>query len=112
MWSSGAAAVLIGALAALTAPLSRTPALAIIVSALVPLVPGLVLFNGLMQLVTGSVRGLFGMSTAAAVAGALAAGAILGQYLVQLTWGRTRNLRRRFAGPLLTIPARFARTRR
>lgn len=111
VWSSAAAAIVAGALAALTGRLSRTPALSIVVTALVPLVPGLVLFNGLMQLVAGSVTGLLGMLTAAAVAGALAAGAILGQYLVQLTWGRTRGLPRRVVGPLMALPARFARPR-
>lgn len=112
VWSSAAAAIVAGALAALTGRLSRTPSLSIVVTALVPLVPGLVLFNGLMQLVTGSVTGLIGMLTAAAVAGALAAGAILGQYLVQLTWGRrTRGLPRRVVGPLMALPARFARSR-
>jgi Uncharacterized conserved protein len=111
VWSSAAAAVVTGVLAALTGRLSRTPSLAIVVTSLVPLVPGLVLFNGLMQLVAGSVAGVLGMLTAAAVAGALAAGAILGQYLVQLTWGRTRGLPRRVVGPLTALPARFARSR-
>lgn len=111
VWSSAAAAIVTGVLAALAGRLSRTPSLSIVVTALVPLVPGLVLFTGLMQLVAGSMTGLLGMMTAAAVAGALAAGAILGQYLVQLTWGRTRGLPRRVVGPLTALPARFARSR-
>jgi hypothetical protein len=43
------------------------------------------------------------------VAGALAAGAILAQYLVQYIWGPARRLQRRFIGPLMALPVRFGR---
>jgi len=108
-WSSGAAAVGVGLLATVAARIVRTPPLVVIVSALVPLVPGLILFRGLLQLADGEITGLLSMLTAGAVAGALAAGAILAQYLVQYIWGPARRLQRRFIGPLMALPVRFGR---
>ncbi|MEB0307051.1 hypothetical protein QN345_17270 [Cryobacterium sp. 10I1] len=45
-----------------------------------------------------------------AVAVALAAGAILAQYLVQFVWGPARRLQRRFVGPLMALPVRLSRS--
>lgn len=109
VWSSGAAAVGVGLLATIASRIVRTPPLPLIVSALVPLVPGLILFRGLLQLADGDITGLLSLLTAAAVAGALAAGAILAQYLVQYIWGPARRLQRRFIGPLMALPVRFGR---
>lgn len=109
VWSSGAAAVGVGLVATVASRIVRTPPLPVIVSALVPLVPGLILFRGLLQLADGDITGLLSMLTAAAVAGALAAGAILAQYLVQYIWGPARRLQRRFIGPLMALPVRFGR---
>lgn len=109
VWSSGAAAIGVGLLATVASRIVRTPPLAVIVTALVPLVPGLILFRGLLQLSDGEITGLLSLLTAAAVAGALAAGAILAQYLVQYIWGPARRLQRRFIGPLLALPVRFGR---
>jgi hypothetical protein len=50
------------------------------------------------------------MLTAGAVAVALAAGAILSQYLVQFVWGPARRLQRRFVGPLMALPVRLSRS--
>ncbi|MEO8907575.1 MAG: threonine/serine exporter family protein [Microbacteriaceae bacterium] len=111
VWASAGAAVVVGLLAGIAARIVRTPPLAIVVSALIPLVPGLILFQGLLQLADGEIAGLLSMLSAAAVAGALAAGAILGQYLVQAMWGPTRRLQRRFIGPLMAMPVRFGRKR-
>ncbi|PXA64692.1 hypothetical protein CVS29_14165 [Arthrobacter psychrochitiniphilus] len=110
VWGSALTAVVIGALASLSARLTRTPPLPTVVTSLVPLLPGFVLFNGLMQVADGSVTGLLGMFTAAAVAGALAAGAILGQFLIDLAVSPVRG-QRRVTGPLLALPARFSRKR-
>ena len=109
VWSSGAAAVGVGLLATIASRIVRTPPLPVIVSALVPLVPGLILFRGLLQLADGDITGLLSLLTAAAVAGALAAGAILAQYLVQYIWGPARRLQRRFIGPLMALPVRLGR---
>ena len=104
VWSSGAAAVGVGLLAAVAARIVRTPPLVIMVSALVPLVPGLSLFRGLLQVSEGEIEGLLSLLTAGAVAAALAAGAILAQSLVQFVWGPARRLQRRSIGPLMALP--------
>jgi uncharacterized membrane protein YjjP (DUF1212 family) len=109
VWASGASAVGVGLLAAAAARLVRTPPLVIVVSALVPLVPGLTLFRGLLQLSSGDIDGLLSLLTAAAIAVALAAGAILAQYVVQYVWGPARRLQRRFIGPLMALPVRLGR---
>jgi uncharacterized membrane protein YjjP (DUF1212 family) len=110
VWSSAAAAVGVGLAAALTSRFVRTPPLVIVVTALVPLVPGLTLFSGLLQLADGNIDGVLNMLTAGAVAVALAAGAILAQYLVQFVWGPARRLQRRFVGPLMALPVRLSRS--
>jgi uncharacterized membrane protein YjjP (DUF1212 family) len=109
VWASGASAFVIGLAASVAARIVRTPPLVIVVSALVPLVPGLTLFSGLLNVSEGSIDGIIGLVTAAAIAGALAAGAILAQYLVQYVWGPARRLQQRFVGPLMALPVRLGR---
>lgn len=115
VWSSACVAVLVGAAAVPLSHLSRVPVLCVVVTALVPLLPGVVLFNGLMELARASVGGLIGALTAAAVAAALAAGAILGQYLAQgvasalSPRSRRRSGARRSRVPMLAIPGRLSR---
>lgn len=111
IWASGFAAFVVGLLAAVTAHVARTPSLAIVVAALVPLVPGLILFRSLMQLSENDITGLLNALTAASVAVALAAGAILGQYIVLSLWGPTRRLQRHFVGPLMALPVQLGRAR-
>lgn len=91
--SSAIAAVAVGMIASTLTRVVRVPVLALIVSAVVPLLPGLLLFDGMMQLAQASMGGLMGVIRAAAVAGALAAGAIFGHYLVRLIRGQSRVLR-------------------
>ncbi len=91
--ASAIAAVAVGMIASTLTRLVRVPVLALIVSAVVPLLPGLLLFNGMMQVAQSSVGGLMDVIRAAAVAGALAAGAIFGHYLVRLIRGQSRVLR-------------------
>ncbi|TDW29386.1 threonine/serine ThrE exporter family protein [Cryobacterium psychrophilum] len=110
VWASGISAIGVGLAASVAARLVRTPPLVIVVTALVPLVPGLILFRGLLQLSNGDINGLLNLLTAAAVALALAAGAILAQYVVQYVWGPARRLQRRFVGPLMALPVRLSRT--
>ncbi|KFF58892.1 hypothetical protein JF66_15210 [Cryobacterium sp. MLB-32] len=110
VWASGMSAVGVGLAAAVASRIVRTPPLVIMVTALVPLVPGLILFRGLLQLSNGDINGLLNLLTAAAVALALAAGAILAQYVVQYVWGPARRLQRRFVGPLMALPVRLSRS--
>jgi uncharacterized membrane protein YjjB (DUF3815 family) len=109
VWSSAMSAIGVGLVAAIAARLVRTPPLVIVVSALVPLVPGLSLFRGLLQMSEGDISGLLSMITAAAIAAALAAGALLAQFVVQYLWGPARRLQRRFIGPLMALPVRLGR---
>jgi len=109
VWSAGGAAIGVGLLAAVAARIVRTPPLVIVVSALVPLVPGLSLFRGLLQLSEGNNSGLLSLLTAGATALALAAGAILAQYVVQYVWGPARRRQRRFVGPLMALPVALGR---
>lgn len=111
IFSAALSALLVGLLAAVVSRIVRVPPLVIVVSGLVPLVPGLILFTGLLQLSEGSIDGVVSMLSAAAVAVALAAGAILGQYLAQASWRPARNLPRRVVGPLMALPAKMSRVR-
>jgi uncharacterized membrane protein YjjP (DUF1212 family) len=109
IFSAAVAAVSVGLLAAAVVRIVRVPPLVAVVSALVPLVPGLILFRGLLQVADADIDGLFSLLSAAAVAAALAAGALLGQYAVQAFLGPARRLQRRFTGPLLALPITLGR---
>jgi len=85
--AAGVAAALVGLIASLFSRRWRTPASGIIAAGIVPLVPGLALYNSLMQLIDyppGNplfYRGLGTLFTAAATALAIAAGASFGSML-------------------------------
>ena len=85
--SSGIAAALIGLLATLGSRFWHFPSVAIIGAAIVPLVPGLALYNGLMAIVDfspGSQEFMVGLSAlmqAVAIGLAVAAGATLGNMI-------------------------------
>ncbi len=104
---------LVGLVAYGVAGWARVPPLVVVVSAIVPLLPGLSIFRGLSLLTAGdaaaSSRGVLAMVTAASVALALAAGVILGEYLAQPIKREARRLESRLAGPRLVGPFR-ART--
>lgn len=82
--ASGIAALFIGVAAAFISRFWRTPSVGIISAAIVPLVPGLMLYNGLMQLIQYPpgdplfARALGTLFSAAAVAITIAAGASFG----------------------------------
>ena len=92
IWSATLAAIAVGAAASLLAPVTRTPTMPLIIAAIVPMLPGLLLFNGLMQLASSSVAGLFDVFGAAAVAAALSSGSICGHYLVRMARGGAARL--------------------
>lgn len=87
--ATGMAALVIGTLAKLLSRRWHTPASGIIAAGIVPLVPGLSLYNGLMQLVTYPpgdplfYRGLGTLFTAAGIALAIAAGASFGYIIAR-----------------------------
>jgi uncharacterized membrane protein YjjP (DUF1212 family) len=111
-WSAGVAAFVVGLVAYGVAGWARVPPLVVVVSAIVPLLPGLSIYRGLSLLSEGSAdpsRGVLAMVTAASVALALAAGVILGEYVAQPLKREARRLESRLAGPRLVGPFR-ART--
>lgn len=81
-WAAAAAALAIGAISYGIAPRLRVPPLVLVVPAVVPLLPGLTIYRGLALLADGE-DGVLELAAAGATAIALAAGVILGQYLVQ-----------------------------
>jgi uncharacterized membrane protein YjjB (DUF3815 family) len=83
---------------------SSIPGFALVSAAILPLVPGLSLYNGLLQLVgtspgSGNIaEGIATLLLSASVALGIAAGATLGTYLGRPIVGQLRRIRRRYAG--------------
>ena len=107
-WASAMASVLIGLVSYAVAAQVRVPPLVIVVSSIVPLLPGLSIYRGLYLLSEGG-NGLLSMINAAAIAIALAAGVIFGEYIAQPLKREARRLEGRLSGPRLVGPLR-ART--
>ncbi|WP_167880440.1 threonine/serine ThrE exporter family protein [Nocardioides guangzhouensis] len=112
-WSVGLAAFFIGLVSFSVSTMVRVPPLVIVVSAIVPMLPGLSIYRGLSLLGDDgdSAGGILALVTAASVAIALAAGVILGEYVAQPLRREARRLERRLSGPRLVGPFR-ARTNR
>ncbi|MGH3656748.1 MAG: threonine/serine exporter family protein, partial [Micromonosporaceae bacterium] len=82
--AAGVAAAVIGLLAHLIARMYRSPALPYVVPIIGPLLPGTLLYQGLVEINTGDMnQGLLSLSQAIAVALALAAGISVGGELVR-----------------------------
>jgi uncharacterized membrane protein YjjP (DUF1212 family) len=110
-WAAGVAAVLIGVVSYSVSGRVRVPPLVVVVSAIVPLLPGLSIYRGLTLLSLGG-NGLLSMVTAAAIAIALASGVLLGEYFAQPLKREARRLEGRLAGPRLVGPLRARAVRR
>ena len=81
-WSAATAAVLIGVVSYSVAGRVRVPPLVVVVSTIVPMLPGLSIYRGLSLLADGG-NGILSLMTAAAIAIALASGVIFGEYVAQ-----------------------------
>ncbi|MBM3210476.1 threonine/serine exporter family protein [Candidatus Saccharibacteria bacterium] len=87
--ASGVAAIFVGLVASLLSRWWRTPSAGMIAAGILPLVPGLALYNGLMQLINYPpgdpffFRGLGTLFNAVAIALAIAAGASFGSLIGQ-----------------------------
>ena len=85
--ASGVAAIFVGLVGVILSRIWRTPSVGLIAAGIIPLVPGLALYNGLMQLITYPpgdelfYRGLGTLFTALATALAIAAGASFGSMI-------------------------------
>ncbi len=108
---AGLAAVVIGLISYWVAGWFKVPPLVVITTCIIPLLPGLSIYRALSLLADDDVTGVIALITAAAVALALSAGAILGEYVAQPLRRESRKLEQRLAGPRLVGPLR-ARARR
>ena len=105
-WAVAFAAFFVGLVSFPVAARLRFPILVLVVSSVVPLLPGLAIYRGLSLMSEGdSSQGLASMITAISVAIALSSGVILGEYVAQPVDRNTRRLESRLAGPRLVGPA-------
>lgn len=115
-WAVGVAAFGIGLFGYTVGRRFRVPPLVVVVSAVVPLLPGLSIYRGLFLLGEQggqqAAQGLLAMVTAASVAIALASGVILGEYVAQPVMREARRVEARLAGPRLVGVTRSVRKRR
>jgi uncharacterized membrane protein YjjP (DUF1212 family) len=107
-WSVAIAALFVGLVGYAVSSRLKVPPLIVVVSAVVPMLPGIAIYRGLSLLGEGSRRdtslGLVALIGAASVALALAAGVILGEYLAQPLAREARRVESRLAGPRLVGP--------
>lgn len=94
--ASASGAVLVGSAGYALAARQRVPTLVYVASGILPLLPGLAIYRGMRRFVEGdSIGGLTLLGQAIGVGLALAAGAILGEYLAHAARrGDPRHLRR------------------
>ncbi|WBQ05144.1 threonine/serine ThrE exporter family protein [Kribbella sp. CA-293567] len=111
-WSTAAAAFVIGLAGYSLGRRSGVPPLVVVVSGTVPLLPGLTIYKGLLELMSlGNLIGIVSLATAVAIGVALASGVILGEYVAQPIRREARRLEDRLAGPRLVGPRRPTRRR-
>ncbi|HEX6514384.1 MAG TPA: threonine/serine exporter family protein [Nocardioidaceae bacterium] len=111
-WATALAAVVIGVVSYSVAAWVRVPPLVVVVSGIVPLLPGLAIYRGLALMSSGEGTGLLGLVTAAGAAISLASGVILGEYVAQPLRREVRRLEGRLAGPRLVGPIRARAVKR
>ena len=111
-WAAAVAAILIGVVSYSVAGRVRVPPLVVVVSAIVPLLPGLSIYTALSLMAAGDTTGILSMVTAAAIAISLASGVILGEYIAQPLKREVRRLEDRLSGPRLVGPLRKRPVRR
>ncbi|WP_232676386.1 threonine/serine exporter ThrE family protein [Nocardioides sp. R-C-SC26] len=109
-WSVAFAALFVGLVGYAVSSRLRVPPLIVVVSAVVPLLPGVAIYRGLALLSGGepanTAEGLAALIGAASIALALAAGVILGEYVAQPLAREARRVESRLAGPRLVGPVK------
>jgi uncharacterized membrane protein YjjP (DUF1212 family) len=103
-WSSALAALLLGLVGYPLAHRVRIPTLVVIATGITPLLPGLSIYRGLALVTTSASASLLALFNAGAIAIALSAGAILGEYLAQPIRREAHRLENRLAGPRMVGP--------
>lgn len=105
-WASALSALTVGLVSYAVAGRVRVPPLVVVVSGIVPLLPGLSIYRGLFQLFQANVLGVTSLFTAIGIAVGIAAGVLLGEYIAQPLRREARRLETRLAGPRLVGPMR------
>lgn len=109
-FQSAAAAVLVGFGSYALAYRQKAPPLVYLAAGIIPLLPGLTIYRGMLRLADGdTVGGLASLGNAVAIGLALAAGAILGEFLAQPARREVMRFERRLVGPRLAGPLRRER---
>ncbi|HVM26114.1 MAG TPA: threonine/serine exporter family protein [Mycobacteriales bacterium] len=104
-FATAVAAVLIGLGAGRFARRQKAPVLVYLAGGIIPLLPGLLIYRGMRRFADGdSLAGITLLGEAVSVGLALAAGAILGEFLGQPVRRDVRRRDRRTAGPRLAGP--------
>ncbi|WP_168929605.1 threonine/serine exporter family protein [Nocardioides sp. GY 10127] len=114
-WSVALAATFVGLVAYHVAARLRVPPLVVVVSGVVPMLPGLSIYTGLALLSEGDgsvSAGLLAMVGAVSVAIALSSGVILGEYIAQPLGREASRLEQRLSGPRLVGPLKVVRPHR
>lgn len=114
-WPTAFAAFFVGLVSFTVAGRLRVPPLVVVVSAVVPMLPGLSIYRGLALMAEGgnaTSDGLLAMVTAASIATALSSGVILGEYVAQPLKREAHRLESRLSGPRLVGPLLVRRSRR
>ncbi|GAA3153392.1 threonine/serine exporter family protein [Blastococcus jejuensis] len=108
--ASATAAVVIGVGALLFAHRQQVPTLVYVAGGIIPLLPGLAIYRGLRHLAEGDMlAGVSLLGQAVSTGLALAAGAILGEFLAQAVGRTDARLLRRLAGLRPAGPPRWRR---
>jgi uncharacterized membrane protein YjjP (DUF1212 family) len=109
-FQSAFAAVIVGFGSYALAHRQKAPPLVYLAAGIIPLLPGLTIYRGMLRLADGdTVGGLASLGNAVAIGLALAAGAILGEFLAQPARREVRRFERRLVGPRLAGPLRRER---
>ena len=111
-WAAATAAVVIGGVSYSVAGRVKVPPLVVVVSTIVPLLPGLSIYTGLSLMANGQSRGVLEIVSAAGIAVSLASGVILGEYVAQPLKREARRLEGRLSGPRLVGPVRARSVKR
>jgi uncharacterized membrane protein YjjP (DUF1212 family) len=111
VWSSAAAAIVVGIFAIPCTQWFKAPAAAFAICAILPLLPGLSLYKGLAAIMYPPESGIGPLVTALSIALALAGGLTFGEYVGIALWHRLRLVEDRFLAPLFAQPSAIERGR-
>lgn len=111
-WPSAIAAMIVGLVSYTIAARIKVPTLLLVVTGVVPLLPGLSIYRGLAHLSADDPGGLVELINASVILLALAAGVIFGEYIAQPLRREGRRLEQRLSGPRLVGPLTVRSVRR